>query len=52
VINEELKFPFYAKASIFIIGLFALVTILYIAQAIILPLIFAIIIAIVLHPVV
>jgi predicted PurR-regulated permease PerM len=52
VIIEELKFPFYARATIFIIGLFALVTILYIAQAIILPLIFAIIIAIVLHPVV
>lgn len=52
MIHEELKFPFYAKATIFIIGLFALATILYVAQAIILPIVFAIIIAIVLHPVV
>jgi len=52
VIDKELKLPFYAKVTIFIIGLIALFTILYIAQGIILPLIFAIIIAIVLLPVV
>jgi predicted PurR-regulated permease PerM len=47
-----LKFPFYAKASFFFIGVFAFISMLYIGRAIILPLIFAIIIAIVLHPVV
>ena len=46
------KLPLYAKASIFFIGLFVFFTILYIAKGIILPVIFAIIIAIVLHPVV
>jgi predicted PurR-regulated permease PerM len=50
--DEELKLPFYGKAIIFIIGLFVIFTILYIAKRIIVPLIFATIIAIVLHPVV
>ena len=50
--DEELKLPFYTKAIIIFIGLFALLTMLYIARSIIVPLIFAIIIAIVLHPVV
>ena len=50
--NEELKLPFYAKATIFFIGLFALFAILYIAKSIIVPLVFATIIAILLHPVV
>lgn len=52
MINKEITLPFYAKASIFFIGLFAFVAILYIAQGIIIPLIFALIIAIILHPVV
>jgi predicted PurR-regulated permease PerM len=52
VIVKELKLPFYAKAIFFLIGLFALLAMLYIAQSIIIPLVFAIIIAIVLHPVV
>jgi predicted PurR-regulated permease PerM len=51
-IDKQLKLPFYAKATIFLVGLFVLLTILYIAQGIIVPLVFAIIIAIVLHPVV
>jgi predicted PurR-regulated permease PerM len=51
-IENESQLPFYARASIFLIGLIALVAILYIAQDIILPLVFAIIIAILLHPVV
>jgi predicted PurR-regulated permease PerM len=51
-INQELKLPFYAKATIFLIGLLALLTIVYIAQAIVVPIIFATIIAIVLHPLV
>ena len=50
--DEKLKLPSYAKATIFIIGLFALLSMLYIAKSIIVPLVFAIIIAIVLHPVV
>jgi len=52
VILKELKLPFYAKAILFLIGLYALFTMLYIARGIILPLIFAIILAILLHPVV
>jgi len=47
-----LKLPFYAKATLLIIGLIGLLFILYIAQGIIIPLVFATIIAIVLHPVV
>jgi len=50
--DEELKLPFYAKATIFLIGFFALFTILYLLRGIIVPLVFATIIAIVLHPVV
>lgn len=42
--------PDYAKATLIIIGLFVFFTILYIAQGIIVPLIFATIIAVVLHP--
>ena len=44
--------PFYVKAGIFLIGLSALLAILYIAQGIIVPLVFAFVIAILLHPVV
>jgi len=50
--DKELKLPFYARVTIFLIGLFALLTMLYIAQGIIVPIIFAIIIAILLQPVV
>jgi predicted PurR-regulated permease PerM len=49
---EEIKFPLYAKATIFIIGLIGLLAILYIAKSIVVPLVFAIIIAILLNPVV
>jgi predicted PurR-regulated permease PerM len=52
VTDEKLKLPLYAKASIFVIGLIALLAILYIAKGIIVPVVFAVIIAIVLHPVV
>jgi predicted PurR-regulated permease PerM len=51
-IDKELKFPFYMRTTIFLVGLFALFAILYIGNEIIVPLIFAIIIAILLHPVV
>jgi predicted PurR-regulated permease PerM len=50
--DEEFKIPFYAKVTIFLIGFFALFTILYILRGIIVPLVFATIFAIVLHPVV
>jgi len=51
-IDQEFKIPLYAKTSIFLVGLFALFTILYIGKGIIVPLVFAIIIAIVLVPIV
>lgn len=44
--------PFYFKAGIFFIGISAFIAILYIAQSIIVPLIFALIISILLNPVV
>jgi predicted PurR-regulated permease PerM len=50
--DKNLKLPFYAKATIFLVGFFALLTMVYIAQHIIVPIIFAIIIAIALHPLV
>lgn len=52
MIEREIKFPVYAKATLVLIGLIAFVSILYIAKSIIVPLIFATIIAIVLHPIV
>jgi predicted PurR-regulated permease PerM len=51
-IDKVLKLPFYAKAIILFVGLFALAAVMYIGRGIIVPLLFAIIIAIVLHPVV
>ena len=50
--GEELKVPFYAKVTIFLVGLIALLAIMYIAKSIIIPIVFSIILAIVLHPVV
>jgi predicted PurR-regulated permease PerM len=52
VINKDFIIPFYAKTTIFFVGLFAFITMLYLGQSIIVPLVFAIIIAVVLHPVV
>jgi len=52
VTDEKLKLPFYLKASVFVVGLCALIAILRIAKGIIVPVVFAVIIAIVLHPVV
>jgi predicted PurR-regulated permease PerM len=48
--DKELKFPFYAKTSFFLIGAVAFIFMLYMGRALILPLIFAAIISIVLHP--
>jgi len=50
--DKELKFPLYAKASFFFIGMFAFISMLYIGKSIIIPLIFATMLAIVLHPIV
>ena len=50
--KEDFILPFYVKSSIIIIGLFALVSILYFTQSIIIPIIYSAIIAIVLNPVV
>lgn len=49
---QATKFPLLVKAALFILGMYAFVSILSIAQSIIIPLIFAFIIAIVLHPLV
>jgi predicted PurR-regulated permease PerM len=49
---EEFKLPFYVKVTIFLVGLIALLAIMYLAKSLFIPLVFATIIAIVLHPVV
>jgi len=49
---NDLKFPFYAKISLILIGLYVLFSILYITQAIVVPIIFSAMIAILLHPIV
>jgi len=50
--QNAMKLPFYAKASLLSVGIVAFVAILYVAQDIIVPLIFGTIIAVLLHPVV
>jgi len=52
MIENNSILPFYTKAGIFFVGVVALLAILYVAQGIIVPVIFAFIIAILLHPVV
>jgi predicted PurR-regulated permease PerM len=52
VTGNELKLPLYIKPVFLILGLIGLVLILYIAQGILIPLVFAILISILLHPVV
>jgi predicted PurR-regulated permease PerM len=51
-IVKDLKLPFYVKAVLFLIGLYALFAMLYIGRGIIVPLLFATILAILLHPIV
>ena len=46
------KIPFYAQAALIAIGAFALVYALYIGQGLILPVIYATVIAILLNPLV
>jgi predicted PurR-regulated permease PerM len=50
VTDKEVKIPLFVKAPLSIIGILAFFTILYIAQSIIVPIIFATIIAVVLYP--
>ena len=50
--EEKQKLPFLIRASIFFVGTYAAVAILYTAQQIIVPLIFAALVAVVLQPVV
>jgi predicted PurR-regulated permease PerM len=50
--NEGQKLPAYVKASILLIGIAVLLAMLYIARSILVPVVFATILAIVLHPVV
>lgn len=50
--DKELNLPFYLKTTILLVGFFVLFSIFYIAKSIIVPLVFATILAIVLHPVV
>jgi len=52
VTENEMKLPFYAKTTITFVGIFALISMLYITKFIVVPLIFAIVIAIVLSPIV
>ena len=52
MINKEVKFPFYARAALILIGLYFLIIILFDLKDIIIPIIFAMIIAIVIKPIV
>jgi len=52
VLIREIKFPFYVKIVFLLIGLIALLTILYTGQRIIVPLVFSTLFAILLHPLV
>lgn len=49
---EEVKLPLYAKVTIFLVGMFALLAMLYIAKSIVVPIVFATIIAILINPLV
>ena len=51
-IDKVLKLPFYTKATILLIGFFVFLAIMYLARSIVVPVVFAFILAIVLHPVV
>ncbi|HEY9168893.1 MAG TPA: AI-2E family transporter [Lutibacter sp.] len=50
--NKSLNLPFYVKTTILLIGIFVFISMLYIAQDIIVPLIFSVMIAVLLHPIV
>lgn len=50
--NAIIKFPFYAKVVTILVGVYVLITMLYIAQEVILPVLYATILAILISPVV
>ena len=50
--SEKITLPFYAKFALISIGAFAFVSAMYLGQQIILPLLYATIIAILLNPIV
>lgn len=52
MIDKQTTLPYAAKAGLFLVGICALIAILYIGQSIIVPLIFSFIFAILLNPVV
>lgn len=49
---EVVKFPLYAKVTIFLVGAFAFFAILYITKSILVPIVFATLIAIMINPLV
>jgi len=48
--NKEINLPLYAKVIIILFGLLALLALLFVAKSIIIPFVFSVIIAIILHP--
>lgn len=52
MLTKEIRLPFLVRASLFVVGVYALFSILYITRSLILPLLFATIIAILLQPIV
>jgi predicted PurR-regulated permease PerM len=52
VTDDDIKLPFYIKTALFLLGFAIFIAILYFAKGIIIPVVFALIFAIVLHPVV
>jgi len=50
--DNELRLPVFVRASLYFVGMFALLSMLYIGRGIIVPILLSVILAIVLHPVV
>lgn len=50
--DNQIQIPFFIKVSIFLVGLIALFTIMYVAQSILVPIVFSTVIAILLNPLV
>ncbi len=49
---EVVKLPLYAKVTIFLVGMIALFTMLYIAKSIVVPVVFATLVAVLINPMV
>ena len=50
--NSVLKLPFFVRAALFLIGLYVMISMLYLGQNILVPLIYALIVAILISPIV